>query len=310
MSPAGVGGKQLSVIRSRPLIARPLAGAGAVALASANFVALPPAVLANAAAVAVPGARVPDTAAGHRTAPDGLVVRDPHTGPTIPARTDHPTVMSEQRRLIVFGDSVANRKHCQCESFVNRYAKLVSDRAEVHVDNLAGDGQTTAAVRAVLAAPATQDLVRRADTVVIVAGANDYRRAFQQVGHGRWGVAAYRAVARRVQGNLVAAIHTVTRLNPHARVLTFGYWNAFKAGAVARAAYTARQRKAAAAATTSANDAIRAAAQATASDFLSTRRAFAAAGTITHLLAADGDHPSPAGNTVLAQTLADAIWVK
>jgi lysophospholipase L1-like esterase len=292
----------LFVVRSRSLIARPLAGAGAVALASAGFVTpLPPAVPANAAQAADPG---------DLTAPDGLVVPDTYAGPTVPARTDRPTVMSEHRRLIVFGDSVANRKHCQCESFLSRYAKLVSDRADVHVDNLAGDGQTTAAVLAVLAAPATQDLVRKADTVVIVAGANDYRRAFEQVGHGHWGAAAYRAVARRVQGNLIAAIHAVTRLNPHTRVLTLGYWNAFKDGAVARTAYTARQRKAAAAATTSANDAIRAAAHVTATDFLSTRRAFAAAGAITPLLAADGDHPSPAGNTVLAQTLADAIWVK
>jgi lysophospholipase L1-like esterase len=93
-------------------------------------------------------------------------------------------------------------------------------------------------------------------------------------------------------------------------VITFGYWNAFKDGAVARTTYTPQQRRAAEEATVAANDAIRRAADATDSSYLSSRQAFAAAGRITPLLASDGDHPSAAGNDVLAHTLADAIWVK
>jgi lysophospholipase L1-like esterase len=159
----------------------------------------------------------------------------------------------------------------------------------------------------VLAQPHTRQLVAKADTVVFVAGANDYRQAFAEVGDSRSDVAAYRIVAQRVQANLVTAIGKVTRINPLARVITFDYWNAFKDGAVAQAAYTPQQRAAAAAATASANNAIHRAAEATSSGYVSSRKAFAAAGGLTPLLAADGDHPSQAGNDVLAHALAEAM---
>jgi lysophospholipase L1-like esterase len=212
--------------------------------------------------------------------------------------------------LLVLGDSVANRPACGCPTFVSRYAELVSDRAAVRVDNLAGAGQTTASVLRVLDQPLARRLVAKADTVVVVAGANDYRQAFTEVGHGGSGSIAYPAVAARVQANLTTAVRKVAAVNPLARVITFGYWNAFKDGAVARTRYTPQQRSAAAAATASVNEAIRQASADTGSSYVSSRKAFAAAGPLTALLAADGDHPSQVGNEVLARTLAEAIWVK
>lgn len=282
---------------------RPLAGAGAVALASAGIVAPQPAT----ALAQAPG---PAQVLGPVVVPvqPAAYTAGPAPAPVTPAPA--PAAAPIQRRLVVFGDSVANRQSCHCESFVTRYAQLVRDKATVHVDNLAGDGQTTTSVLRVLARPAARELVREADTVVFVAGANDYHRAFDAVGRGRSSAGAYRFVARRVQDNLVRAIRTVTRINPKAKVLSFDYWNAFKDGDVARSTYTPRQRQAALAATESANSAIRQAAAQTASSFVSSKQAFAAAGSLTPLLAADGDHPSRAGNDLLAHTLADAIWVK
>jgi lysophospholipase L1-like esterase len=300
-------GKQWHVSRNRLFPMRPWAGVGVFALASSGVLApLPQTMTTTSAAVAAPKPVVAGGPAGSNAARAGILPRQPHAWAGSGTRATRPV----HSRLIVFGDSVANRPECGCQSFVSRYAQLVRDRATVRVDNLAGDGQTTTSVLHVLAQPHAKRLVAKADTVVFVAGANDYRNAFAEVGEGRSDVAAYRAVARRVQANLMAAIRKVSRINPLARVITFGYWNAFKDGAVARATYTPQQRAAAAAATVSANDAIRRAAEATASSYVSSRKAFAAAGRLTGLLAADGDHPSQVGNDVLAHTLAEAVWVK
>lgn len=285
---------------------RPWAGVGVFALASSGVLApLPPNITATTSATYA--SREPVVVAGRASTspiPAGILLpRQPHTSTGSATRASKPV----HSRLVVFGDSVANRPECGCQSFAGRYARLVRDRAMVRVDNLAGDGQTTTSVLHVLAQPHTRALVAKADTVVFVAGANDYQQAFAEVGNSRSDVGAYRIVAQRVQANLVTAIRKVTRINPLARVITFGYWNAFKDGAVAQAAYTPQQRAAAAAATVSANDAIRRAAQTTASSYVSSRKAFAAAGELTGLLAADGDHPSEVGNDVLAHTLAEAM---
>jgi lysophospholipase L1-like esterase len=300
-------GKEWRVSRSRLFPTRPWAGVGVFALASSGVLApLPPTLTATSAAAASPEPVIATGQAGTSAARAGILPRQqPHAAGS-GTRASKPV----HSRLIVFGDSVANRPACGCQTFVSRYAQLVRDRATVRVDNLAGAGQTTASVLHVLAQPHTRNLVAKADTIVFVAGANDYRHAFTEVGEGRSDVAAYRAVARGVQANLTAAIRKVSRINPLARVITFGYWNAFKDGAVARAAYTPQHRAAAEAATVSANEAIRRAAKATASGYVSSREAFAAAGRLTPLLAADGDHPSRAGNDVLARTLAESIWVK
>ena len=284
---------------------RPWAGVGVFALASSGVLApLPPNITATTATAYASREPVVVTGrAGTGVVTAGILPRQPHTTTGSATRASKPI----HRRLVVFGDSVANRPECGCQSFAGRYAQLVRDRATVRVDNLAGDGQTTTSVLHVLAQPHTRQLVAKADTVVFVAGANDYQHAFAEVSNSESDVAAYRIVAQRVQANLVTAIRKVGRINPLARVITFGYWNAFKDGAVAQADYTPQQRAAAAAATVSANDAIRRAAQATASSYVSSRKAFAAAGGLTPLLAADGDHPSQVGNDVLARTLAEAM---
>ncbi len=219
---------------------RPWAGVGVLALASSGVLAPLPQNIAATTSAAY-ASREPVVATGQGGADLGTAGILPRQSQ---AATGTATGASKpvHRRLVVLGDSVANRPECGCQSFASRYAKLVRDRATVRVDNLAGDGQTTTSVLHVLAHPHARQLVAKADTVVFVAGANDYRQAFAEVGDGRSDVTAYRVVAQRVQANLVTAIRKVTRLNPLARVITFGYWNAFKDGAVAQAAYTPQQR--------------------------------------------------------------------
>jgi lysophospholipase L1-like esterase len=288
-------GKQLLVNRKPSIPVRP-AVAGAVALSS--MVTLLPA--SPAAAETGPGTPPPATAAPSF---DDLTSLVPEL--TGPAAAPLPV-----NRLVVFGDSVANHQSCHCENFISRYATLVSDRRTVDVTNLAGDNQNTADVLRVLETPAATTAVSDADDVVFVAGANDFSHSFARVGHGRANARSFRTVARRVGANLTEAARDVRQLSPSAHVIMFGYWNAFKDGNVAAETYSRRQRNAAAAATRAANNAIRHAAEHTGSTYVPTRDPFTAQHNLTTLLAADGDHPSAAGNDVLARALDAAVWVK
>jgi lysophospholipase L1-like esterase len=230
-----------------------------------------------------------------------------------PVRTPTPTPKpAKAKKLLVvgFGDSVpAGGGGCDCVNFVSAYANIVGKNTGVQpgVDNFAVSGSTSADFLDQLSDSKIRDAVADATDILIMTGANDYNAAFAQASIGGSVSKLYPPVEAAVEGNVTSAINKIQGLNAGAHVVVLDYWASMDDGAVAAKNYDATAMAASVACTTSTNDALAQAAQATGATYVSTYTAFKGAnGTKddTDLLMPDGDHPDPAGHQVIAEAIA------
>ena len=212
--------------------------------------------------------------------------------------------------VVGLGDSVLTAlDRCHCPGLLVDYAGLVADRLQerIRVENQAHGSATSNNLLDTLRTDRVQESIRTADLVVLFVGANDFNAAFGKVAHGSPADFRYAPVAEHLEHNVAESLEQIRRLNGQARIVVCGYWNDFKDGAVARREYSAAKQRAAAQATQYTNDALYKAAQDAHVEYLSTLELFRNKGDMTPLLAADGDHLSAAGHTLIAQALADLL---
>jgi len=215
--------------------------------------------------------------------------------------------------IVGFGDSIpAGGGGCDCEGFVDRYGRLTSENngrvSEVH--NFAVGGSTSADVVDQLGQTAVRDALKRATTVLIMTGANDYNDAFDEASIGIDPQAVYPPVATVVQDNVTATITKIRALNSKVHVVVLDYWAAQSDGAVARRQYDVTTAAAASACTASVNTALAVAARSAGATYVSTYTAFLGkdgSRDPTALLGADGDHPNAIGQELIAQTVAEVF---
>lgn len=190
------------------------------------------------------------------------------------------------RTVVALGDSVPAGTGCACDPFPDLYA-----RSQHSLDvNLAEPGYTAPDVLAQL--PADRSVLASAAEVLLMVGANDLAEAFTDGD-------PYPPAAANVQRAVVAVIESLRPVP----VIVLGYWNVVQDGQVGAAHYGPDGVRSAAAATISANDALRAAAAQTGATYVPTIAAFHGpdgTGDPTNLLAPDGDHPNAAGQAAIA----------
>jgi lysophospholipase L1-like esterase len=217
-------------------------------------------------------------------------------------------------RVVVLGDSVATGAGCDCRPFGPRLATLLASRLHraVHVSTLAKDGQTAADLLSQLQSDAgTEQQLRTASAVTVTIGANDFDASGAVPSCADRGreTACYDSglkVLKPLLGQLLGRLRSLTP--SHTRLLVTGYWNVFLDGAVGASEGAAYERTSDAL-TRRVNDELRAAARDVGATYIDLYRAFRGTGTTddTPLLAADGDHPSDAGQQRIAQVLAGGL---
>jgi lysophospholipase L1-like esterase len=212
--------------------------------------------------------------------------------------------------IVALGDSVPAGSQCDCAPFVKLYARMVATHVHraVPVADDAHGSYTTPDVLTQLRTASVQQHVRRASTVVIMIGANDFNGAFGRVLDGAGSEQAeFAPVARRVEVNVAAIVRQVERVHgTPVHVVVLDYWNVMKDGRVGRAVYGASGLRVADSATAYCTQALRLAAVQTGAQFVSTVPVFKGprgTGDPTGLLAADGDHPNAAGHYAIAKAL-------
>lgn len=242
--------------------------------------------------------------------------------PTVPSAAAAPHATATQsaapkaataptKPLVVgFGDSVpAGGGGCNCINFVSAYATDVGKSTGVKpgVDNFAVSGSTSADFLDQLSDSSIKTAVGKATTILIMTGANDYNDAFDQVSLGASATKLYPPVAEAVQDNVTTAIEKIQKLNSTAHIVLLDYWASMEDGKVAEKDYDATAMAASIACTSSTNNALALAAQATGATYVSTYTAFKGSNGSkddTALLQPDGDHPDPEGHQVIAQAIA------
>jgi lysophospholipase L1-like esterase len=216
-----------------------------------------------------------------------------------------------RHRVVGLGDSVVSGSNCRCVPFVSRYAGLMALRtnSRVAAHNLGVPGLTTGGLLGQLARPEVVAVVRRADLVTVTIGANDMgpaRRSWQSGTCAR----CFLAAADSVRDGTGAVLRRIAELRAGRRteVLVTTYWNVFEE-ATDGDGHPRGYRAMAERATRRTNDAVCDAAEAAGDACVDLYAPFKGNGKDPlPLLAADRDHPSPAGHAVIAATLARHGW--
>jgi len=218
------------------------------------------------------------------------------------------------RTVVAVGDSVPSGGGCECRAFPDTYAARSAARvgAVASTVNLAVDGYTSAEVRSQVVGPAASAALQRADTVVIMVGANDFLQPLVDDLDGRCSRAdCYTLTEQSVSANVVDTVQQIRAIHPTpVSVIVVGYWNVAEDGSVGREAYGVDGMAKADRATAYANTALQQAAADTGAHYVATFAAFRGPdGGLdpTPLLAADGDHPNAAGHDRIAQALFDTV---
>jgi lysophospholipase L1-like esterase len=219
-----------------------------------------------------------------------------------------------QERVVVLGDSVATGAGCNCTPFGPRLGQLLAGRLHrvVQVSTLAKDGLTTADLLSqVQSDAATKRALRLATAVTVTIAANDFdaSEAAGSCAAGGSASACYDTPLRTLQpmlGRLLRTLRQLTGARTH--LVVTGYWNVFLDGVVG-ASEGVGYEQASDALTRRVNDALRSAASEVGATYVDLYRAFRGSGDVddTGLLAADGDHPSDAGQQRIAQLVAGAL---
>lgn len=214
------------------------------------------------------------------------------------------------KSVILLGDSVPYGSACGCQAFGNLYARTMSEsnRWQVTTTNLARPGAKAGDVRELLNTVAARASLRRASTVVIMVGANDFEDAFTQDQHQICPVGGcYTTPAEKLRLHMIDIVQTIKKIHrTPLSVVVLDYWDVVEDGAAAVRDYGARGQAKSQTATSYADAALGAAAQSTCSSYVSTKVAFRGPHNDldpTRLLAADGDHPNAAGHAAIARAI-------
>ena len=207
--------------------------------------------------------------------------------------------------VVALGDSVPAGTACDCDPFPDLYAQMLSPKATT--DNLAQPGFTSNDVLDQINDDGTKADLRKATTVLIMAGANDLAAAFDNDGDD----AAYQQTAAQVASNVQTIVSAIRTLHGSpVQIVVLGYWNVVKDGAVGLAQYGADGLAAAEQATKYCNQALRQAANESGAWYVTTVPVFKGENRDqdpTNLLASDGDHPNAQGHQAIAQAVYAAL---
>jgi lysophospholipase L1-like esterase len=234
-----------------------------------------------------------------------------HPGSSPPARASRSRGAAPRVAAVVgLGDSVPAGTGCGCTDYVQLVAQDLAARqgAPVPASNLAVPGATSSDLMDQLNDPATLEVLRGADVVIVTIGANDVDPA-QLTDPGCTPQSCYAddLVALRAHlDTVLSAVHAAAPQRP--AVLVTGYWNVFldgAAGAAQGSAYVTGSD----ALTRATNAVVAAAAQAHGDRYVDIYTPFKGDGSRddTALLAPDGDHPDADGHRVIAAALLDAL---
>ena len=259
------------------------------------------AAIAAVAAVAAGVALAP----GHTSRTDARVIAHSHDA----AVELPPSPPAGPARLVVLGDSVATGAGCDCRPFgrelAREAARLTHRRTDLSL--LAHDGLTSAGLLdQVRSDPGTVTALRRATTVVVTIGANDFNSGEADSGCSGNGTACFASDLQALPAELGAALLRIRSLaGPQVQVLVTGYWNVFLDGAVAAQHGTTYQATSDAL-TRRVDTVLAATARTHDATYVDLYRPFRGDGDTddTAQLASDGDHPSAAGHRLIARLLA------
>ncbi|HEX4252669.1 MAG TPA: SGNH/GDSL hydrolase family protein [Pseudonocardia sp.] len=240
-------------------------------------------------------------------------------GPPWQGRVRAPATAAPQAWQVVgLGDSIPAGDGCDgCVGFLDLFGREITrDTARrVDVTNLGVGGWTSEDLLTSL----TRDdqatgAVSGADIVTITIGANDFNPILDDLVAGRCGGAdgldCFQPAMDPLEHNLTAILDRVRQLRgarPTAVRVT-GYWNVFIDGAVAARTWGPDFERGSQALTQQVNDLIRQVALDEHADYVDLFSRFKGADgqrDDTDLLAPDGDHPSQAGDQLIADSLAE-----
>jgi lysophospholipase L1-like esterase len=241
-----------------------------------------------------------------------LVAAQPHAAAGGSAVAASPAPTLNPMEIVGFGDSVPLGAHCGgCGDLFTLYAHGVAAPGQgVTVVNLARGGSTSADALKKLKSRTAADAVRKASTVIIYTGADDFGPAFRAVSRGGSASKHYKPVEKKVRTNVEKMITLVHSLNSAAHVAVLDYWAAMEDGKVAKHDYSRAQLRAGAEATDYLNKGLKAAAKKEHATYVSTFTLFKGKhGTKdpTKYLASDGNHPNAAGMRAITAALVKAL---
>lgn len=213
--------------------------------------------------------------------------------------------------VVGLGDSVTSGYHCDCETFVERYAAQLppAKGGPARSINLGKGGSTSVdLLRDLRTDSTTRRAVAGADIVLVTIGANDLspllsRWLGSDCDNTCYG-AAVAAVGRRI-GVIVRQIHSL-RGRASQQVLVTGYWNVFVDGDVGRQEHGTAYLRWSDRLTRALNSRICRSATEAGATCVHLYAAFKSPTgdrDPTPLLAPDGDHPDAAGHEVIAKAL-------
>jgi lysophospholipase L1-like esterase len=215
-------------------------------------------------------------------------------------------------RVVGLGDSVPSGNNCGCVDYVTLVTRAMAaeEGKAPAVHNEAQGGLTTADVLAQLAQPQIRTEIADSDLVIMTVGANDFdtdvlTSASCQPDPATTCYAPTLAQQRTQLDSILNQVRTLQAARGGRAVVT-GYWNVFLDGDVAAARgplYVQDSDEL----TEAENAQIASLATQAGSQYVDVYAPFKAVGNDTPLLAADGDHPSAAGHTLIADALANAL---
>jgi len=231
-------------------------------------------------------------------------------GGTVVAAT--PTPPPPPAYVVGFGDSVPLGHHCGgCGTLFELYAKSATAPGRpVTVVNFAQANSTSKDALNTLRRSSSEAAVRKATTVVIFTGADDFKGSFSAVSRGGSAKKNFKPVEKRVESNVESMIKLVHLLNGSAHVAVLDYWAAMEDGKVAKHDYSKARLKAAREATDYLNQGLKAAAKAQHAAYVSTYTLFKGKNgdkDPTKYLAGDGNHPNAAGMYAITAALVAAL---
>lgn len=217
-------------------------------------------------------------------------------------------------RVTGLGDSVTAGSACDCDDFVQQYARLASRATGVRVTatNLGVPGQTSTDLADLVHRPDVARQVAASDIVLVTTGANDLADALGRWRDGSCALDCFENRLPAITADVASVVAEVRRLRAGlpTEILVTDYWNVFvdgEVGAALGADYVALSDRV----TRMANTAICAGATrggGTCIDLYAPFKGDDGSRDPTDLLADDGDHPSADGHRTIAEALAAHGW--
>ena len=232
--------------------------------------------------------------------------------PVLTVLSPSPTPTRGDRRVVVIGDSVATGSHCDCTAYGQLVANELAhaDGRRTTTTNLAKAGATTSSVLSELSQPAVMARLRGAEVVIVTVGANDFEQS-QQLDCGPGvSMACYALSLETLSDRIAQILSRIQSLSgaQRSRVVVTGYWNVFLDGQVGRSHGVAYVRDSVEL-TQRVNSIIATQVAAFQGVYVDLYSAFRGDNDAddTALLAADGDHPNAAGQTVIARAITHGL---